>query len=149
MITIMILIGVVFVIIVGAVGVMMTRSSSNSEQASASTESVVSAGNYQLYSQVAYEQALHDGKPVFLFFYAEWCPTCRAQEPDIQSIFAELENDVVGFRVDYDTETQLKKDFHVTLQHTMIILDSKGEESERWIGTVPESTLRKAIIDVN
>lgn len=144
------------IVVVGVLVWAFTRSSGGDSTSSQSTtssvttsESAASTANYQEYSAAAYEQAREQGSPVFLFFHADWCPTCHAQEPGVQEIFAGLTNDAVGFRVDYDTEKALKSEFRVTLQHTMILLDSSGNEAERWIGTVPQSTLEQAITNVN
>jgi thiol-disulfide isomerase/thioredoxin len=84
---------------------------------------------YVVFTQSAYEKALQEKKIIFLEFYANWCPICRAQEPALFEGFTELDNnDIVGFRVNYnddktdDTERQLAKDFGVTYQHTHVIL---------------------------
>ena len=54
-----------------------------------------------------YDEALKSGKIIFLDFYANWCPICRGEAPEIQSGFDSLTSDkVIGFRVNYnDTET--------------------------------------------
>ncbi|TAK04798.1 thioredoxin [Patescibacteria group bacterium] len=79
------------------------------------------AGAYQDFSRAAYDRALADGKTVILDFHADWCPTCRANEPVIRRTF-ELNTDanLVGFKVNYDTEVALKRTFHVTSQSTII-----------------------------
>ena len=76
-----------------------------------------------------YDKALSDGKVVFLYFYANWCPICRAEEPKAREAFNELNKEnVVGFRVNYkDSETDkneedLAKQFGITYQHTKIII---------------------------
>ncbi|MBP9719208.1 MAG: thioredoxin family protein [Candidatus Levybacteria bacterium] len=84
---------------------------------------------YIEFNKADYDKALSDGKVIFLEFYANWCPVCRAQEPKLFEGFDALTNDnVVGFRVNYnddqtdDMEKQLAKDFGVTYQHTHVIL---------------------------
>ncbi len=77
------------------------------------------------YDAARYKQATDSGQLVFLEFYAAWCPFCRALDPIIREAFSELQDekvDVVGFRVDYDTQKDLKKQFGVTYQHTHILL---------------------------
>lgn len=88
---------------------------------------------YIEFNKTDYEKALADGKVVFLEFYANWCPICRAQEPMLFEGFNSLNNpNVVGFRVNYndsDTdgfEKELAKKLNITYQHTHVILkDSK------------------------
>lgn len=84
---------------------------------------------YIEFNKADYDQALQSGKIIFLEFYANWCPICRAQAPKLVEGFDALTNDnVVGFRVNYnddqtdDAEKQLAKDFGVTYQHTHVIL---------------------------
>ncbi|OGK28012.1 hypothetical protein A3C28_02785 [Candidatus Roizmanbacteria bacterium RIFCSPHIGHO2_02_FULL_39_9] len=89
-----------------------------------------------------YDEALKSGKIIFLDFYANWCPICRGEAPEIQSGFDSLTSDkVIGFRVNYnDTETdddekKLAEDFGVTYQHTKVILKDKKEvlkDGEVW-----------------
>lgn len=76
-----------------------------------------------------YQKAKAEGNTIFLDFYANWCPVCRAEEPIIYEGFNELESDkVVGFRVNYkdnetsDDEKALAKEFDITYQHTKVIL---------------------------
>ena len=84
-----------------------------------------------------YEKALKSDKIIFLDFYANWCPICRAEEPLINDGFSSLtENRVIGFRVNFndsdtdEDEKKLAKDFNVPYQHTKVFLKN-GEEISR------------------
>ncbi len=95
------------------------------------------AGNksfYFIFNQDNYQRALDGGKIIFLSFYANWCPFCRAEEPEIQAGFDDLASDqVIGFRVNYNdsdtdaTEKDLAKAFSITYQHTKVILKDGKE----------------------
>lgn len=98
------------------------------------------AGEVSLFTefrQEDYEKALSENKIIFLDFYANWCPICRAEEPFIHEGFNKLTTDsVAGFRVNFeDSETdenekKLSKQFNVPIQHTKIILKN-GKEFSR------------------
>lgn len=76
-----------------------------------------------------YDTALASKKVIVLYFYANWCPICKAEFPKAQSAFDELHSsDIVGFRVNFnDNETDqhekdLAREFGVAYQHTKVIL---------------------------
>jgi len=86
------------------------------------------------FSQPFYDQALASDKVVVLYFYANWCPICRGEEPLIIDGFNELDrDDIVGLRVNFnDSETdafekELAKKYGVTYQHTKIFLKDGRE----------------------
>lgn len=84
---------------------------------------------YLEFTKSAYDKALADGKIVLLDFYANWCPICRAEAPDLKAGFDALTSDkIVGFRVNYnDSDTDpdektLAKQFSITYQHQKRII---------------------------
>jgi len=97
---------------------------------------------YLDFNKTDYENALKSGKVVFLNFYANWCPICRAEASEMVNGFNKLTTDnLVGFRVNYnDTETDsLEKDlaekYKITYQHTKVILQNGKEvynKIEQW-----------------
>lgn len=100
---------------------------------------------YVAYSSGQYDAAHAEGRPVLLYFWASWCPICRAEEPKLKMIVENMDVPVAGFRVNYDTETALKQQYRVTYQHTTVILDVRGQESARFTGPVADAELQAAI----
>jgi|CXWL01.1.fsa_nt_gi thiol-disulfide isomerase/thioredoxin len=84
---------------------------------------------YFAFNRDDYQRALDGDKIIFLDFYANWCPFCLAEAPEIAAGFDALESDqVIGFRVNYNdnetdaTEKALARQFAISYQHTKVIL---------------------------
>lgn len=101
------------------------------------------------FEQAAYQEALDQGKLVVLYFYANWCPICKAEFPNMQEAFSELGNDqVIGFRVHFNDNqvTQEQKDlareFGIAYQHTKVFVKN-GEQ----ILKAPDSWEKQRYLD--
>lgn len=88
-----------------------------------------STTKYIEFSKEDFELALSQNKIILLYFYANWCPPCKAEQVKVHAAFDELaKENVVGFRVNYkDSETDsfeesLAKEHGITYQHTKVIL---------------------------
>lgn len=71
------------------------------------------------------------GKTV-VFFFASWCPNCRATVAELNARWAEVNPDLTLVIADYDKEGALKGKFGVTYQDTFVLLDAKGEAVKSW-----------------
>jgi thiol-disulfide isomerase/thioredoxin len=100
---------------------------------------------YVAFTAEQYAKAKAEGRPVLLYFWASWCPICRAEEPKIKEIVETMDVPVAGFRVNYDTQADLKAAFKIPYQHTTVILNAAGAEVERFTGPTAEGTLRAAL----
>jgi thiol-disulfide isomerase/thioredoxin len=88
------------------------------------------------------------GEPTVLWFWAPWCPTCRAQIPTVSSLGEEYagrvnvigvggldsqgEIEALAGRIDHvthlvDDEGAVWKHFRVTAQSTYTVIDADGE----------------------
>lgn len=72
-----------------------------------------------------------EGKTV-VFFYAAWCPNCRATIAELNARWAEVNPDLTVVIADYDKETALKGKFGVTYQDTFVLLDAQGNSVRSW-----------------
>lgn len=100
---------------------------------------------YISYTPGQYQKALADKRPVVLYFWASWCPICRADEPVIKQRIESSGLPVAGFRVDFDTQSDLKQQFRIPYQHTTVMLDADGNESARFTGPVDDATFTAAL----
>jgi len=107
------------------------------------------------FNKADYDKALQSGNVVFLYFYATWCPICRAELPHLYGAFNELNTDkIIGFRVNFndgDTdadERALAQQFQVPYQHTKVFVkDGKsiGKFPDSWDKVRYLSEINKAI----
>ena len=87
---------------------------------------VLAAG--KSYSDAAFSAAQAAGKPILIHVKAPWCPTCKVQQPILESLFkmqkfAAYER----FDIDFDTGTRARKKFGVDVQSTLIVFKGKKE----------------------
>ena len=102
-------------------------------------ENAPQTGRYQEYSPAAFEAAADQRR--VLFFHAPWCPTCRPLHAQLLENENRIPEDVVIFKTDYDSSTELKSRYGVTYQHTFVQVDRMGEKIKIWNGGLLEDLL--------
>jgi thiol-disulfide isomerase/thioredoxin len=98
---------------------------SKSTEAGATGTTMSKEDHYKPYDASLLSKA-KDGHKVILFFNASWCPTCQATVKDIEANKDKIADTVHILSVDYDKETELKKKYGVTMQHTFVEVDNLG-----------------------
>lgn len=98
----------------------------NSETASGAGENteIASVGTYIKYDAEKIAQSSADH--IFLFFHAIWCPSCRALDADIVKNSSTIPSGVEIYKTDYDTAIALKKQYGITMQHSLIEIAKDG-----------------------
>jgi thioredoxin 1 len=103
--------------------------------------------SYLPYSKDTFDSAAVERR--VLFFYADWCPTCRPADKNFSENINQIPDDVTLIRVNYndqDTEQEekdLAKKYNVTYQHTFVQIDQNGNEVTKWNGGQIEELLSK------
>jgi thiol-disulfide isomerase/thioredoxin len=107
------------------------------------------------FSSEDYQKALAEGRTIFLYFYANWCPICTAELPHMYAGFNAVDlPQVVGFRVNYndnetdESEEALARQFGIAYQHTKVIVidgqqflkDGSTWETDRYIEVLQNAT---------
>lgn len=93
---------------------------------------------YVKYSKAALDASTNTRR--VLFFYANWCPTCRPADANFSDNKDRIPEDVTLIRVNYnDSETDqqekdLAKKYGITYQHTYVQIDASGKEITKWNG---------------
>ncbi len=113
-------------------GTMIEPENKSATSVSASYSGAVLAGSSSPvldFNKADYDKSLQSGKLVVLYFYANWCPICRAEVPQLYSAFNELKTDkVIGFRVNFNDdqtdgdERALAQQFQVPYQHSKVFV---------------------------
>ena len=99
-------------------------------------------------SFVSYEdyQAAKDkytDSKVVLFFNAKWCPSCQAIVKSLTENPGQIPSKTTVVSVDYDSHTDLRQQYEVTMQHTFVQIDGQGMAQRTWLSTSPEALLKK------
>jgi thioredoxin 1 len=99
-----------------------------------------SVGTYVAYSAELAKSAAVDGSSV-IFFHAPWCPTCKAAEADINENISKLDPKLTILKTDYDTSSELKKQYGVTTQSTFVKVDKDGKFIKKGSGFTTVSAI--------
>lgn len=108
------------------------------------------------------------GKPVWINFWASWCPPCRAENPDIDEVYnkykadglvlvapaigegrdsiaAYMERADLHYPVGADPTTQIAANYRVLGIPTHIFIDRDGIISEIRVGAMSQKTMEKKL----
>jgi len=66
-----------------------------------------------------------------LFFHADWCSQCVSLEGDIEA--SGVPDGVTIFKVDYDSNQDLRQEYGVTIQTTMVKVDDNGDKIDSYV----------------
>ena len=103
----------------------------------------------QPFEQAPFDAARKAGKPVLVMVYADWCPTCRRQDPVVEALLKTPEFAKVAlFRVDFDMQDDVLAAFKVQRQSTLIVFKGEREVARSTGDTKHESIaamLRKGL----
>src|ERR1700728_3133298 len=93
------------------------------------------------FSAEAFKAAQASGSPILVEIHADWCPTCKAQNPILDKLTsAEKFKDLKIFRVDFDAMKPVVKEFGAQMQSTLIIFKGTAEQG-RSAGAPKEAPL--------
>ena len=114
--------------------------------ATASLFSPVSARSPVPFTDEAFKAAQVSGSPILIEIHADWCPTCKAQQPILDKLTSEPKfKDLKIFRVDFDSMKPQVKAFGAQMQSTLIVFKGTTERG-RSVGDTREDSIA-ALLD--
>ena len=100
----------------------------------------------QPFDAKAFKAAQRTGAPILVEVHADWCPSCRAQAPVLEKLFADPKySRIARFQVDFDTQTEAATKFRVRWLSTLVLYKGNAEVA-RSMGELSESRIR-AMLD--
>jgi thiol-disulfide isomerase/thioredoxin len=112
-----------------------SRPAASSSASQSSSAPKPTTGAYVDYDAWQADQAAFAGTDVVLFFAASWCPTCRRADANLTGDPASIPPGLTIVKTDYDSQTELKQRYGVTVQHTFVQVDEQGEALAKWTGS--------------
>lgn len=113
-----------------------TVQTKNTDEESSSSAEIV-----QVTSSNFNEVVLNSNKTVFIDFYADWCPPCRALSPIIDEVaYENINENLIFTRIDIDDEEDISKQYNIQSIPTLILIKD-GEEIDRSIGYIDKEAL--------
>ena len=112
------------------------------------------------------------GKPVWINFWASWCPPCRAENPDIQDVYnahkdadglvllapaigegrdsvaSYMERADIHYPAGADSDTQIAANYRVLGIPTHIFVDRDGIIRTMRVGAMSKKTMEKRVAEV-
>ena len=98
------------------------------------------------FSAEAFKAAQAAGSSILVEIHADWCPTCKAQNPILDKLTsAEKFKNLKIFRVDFDAQKPAVKEFGAQMQSTLIVFKGTAEQG-RSVGDTKEASI-SALLD--
>jgi thioredoxin-like negative regulator of GroEL len=111
----------------------------------ATTGTSAIAAEFTAYSSAGFDAAVKSGTPVIVHVHADWCPTCRAQAPTLQSMTGESAYTKATFiRVNFDKDKDFLTSHKVSQQSTILVFKG-GKEAARFTGITDAAQLRSRV----
>lgn len=106
----------------------------------------IGVATYRTYSESEFAAAKNSTGKTVLYFHADWCPVCRVLDPNIVANIRSLPRGLTILKVNYDRETELKKQYGVTYQHTFVQVDGDGRKRKLWSGSTDAGAIAEQLL---
>ncbi len=104
------------------------------------------AVSWTSYSASSFAAAQQQGKIIVVDVHADWCPTCRAQQPILDELRQdERFADAIFVRVNFDDDKAFLRAHRIPRQSTILVFEGR-EEKARSIAETNRERLRAMIL---
>ena len=114
----------------------------NGDSVDSAGQQAVSEG-YVAWNEGAFEASSTQQR--WLYFHADWCPDCRALDADINANLSDIPDGVALFKVDFDDNQDLRQEYGVPRQTTIVAVDSAGVKTNEILATGSNRSLDSVI----
>ncbi|BCR81989.1 thioredoxin domain-containing protein [Arachnia rubra] len=124
----------------------MSPSGAMSPSAGMSTspgDAMMTPSGYVSYEEYSAAMDKYSSVKVVLFFNATWCPDCQAITKALTDDPGKIPAKTTVVSVDYDSHTDLRQRYGVTMQHTFVQVDAQGMATRTWVSTSPNALLKE------
>ena len=98
------------------------------------------------FSAEAFKAAQASGSPILVEIHADWCPVCKAQGPILDKLTSAAKfKGLKIFRVDFDAQKPVVREFGAQMQSTLIVFKGAAEQG-RSVGDTREASIA-ALLD--
>lgn len=94
-----------------------------------------------------YEVIESSNIPVFIDFWAAWCPPCRMMEPVFETLAREFEGIILVRKLNTDLYRKISESFNISGIPTYVVF-FRGKEIWRKIGAVSQKKLKEIFRDI-
>ncbi|WP_209348157.1 thioredoxin family protein [Pontixanthobacter sp. CEM42] len=99
------------------------------------------------YSASTFTAAQNAGKTIVVDVHANWCPTCKAQQPILNELRADKRlKGAVFIKVDFDQDKAFLRTHRVPRQSTILVFKGK-KETARSIAQTNRTALRTVVLN--
>lgn len=138
-------------------GTMMEKNDASMEDSGYSGDHISGTSTHYIrYNKADFDRARSEGKGIYLYFYATWCPICQAERPNILSTFDSIDvKDAVGFEVHWGDgqntkdDDNIARDYGVSSQHTHVFIGGDGSIVDKKIGRLSDGELESKLIQAS
>ena len=97
----------------------------------------------QPFTKSQFDNLMKEGKPIIVHVHAPWCSNCKAQNSVLNlEMKSPAYKGVTFLEVDFDTQSDVLKEFNVSMQSTIIVF-KQGKEVGRFTAKTKESDIEE------